>query len=400
MISAIVSILLFIGIQLHLARARRQTLLQLIQLAYVYLLKPILFRFDAEVIHNRMTSFGQTISHLTLINRLTRWLILTPTPQLAQTFHSIHFPAPIGLSAGFDYEAKLTQTLAPWGFGFQTIGTITNLPYQGNPTPRLARLPISKSLLVNKGFKNPGSNQIISHLTNQIFPIPVGISIGRTNTIQLKTQDQSVDDIIQAFTKFEQSNLNHAYYELNISCPNLMGNIEFYTPKHLHQLLSSLDKLKIKKPIFIKMPIDQNTAKTKDMLDIIVTHKIKGVIFGNLQKDRTHASFNPQEINSVQHLKGHFSGKPTFDQSNELIRFTYKYYGKQLLIIGCGGIFCAQDAYTKIRAGASLLQLITGMIYQGPQLIMQINLDLIDLLHQDGYTSIHEAIGADLKKTK
>ncbi len=398
MISALISTFVFIGVQIHFARDRRQALLQLIELPYKFILKPILFRFDPEAIHNLMTSFGEKIATVPLINRLPKLIISSPTPELAQKFHGLHFPAPIGLSAGFDYEAKLTQSLAPWGFGFQTVGTITNQAYEGNPTPRLARLPKSKSLLVNKGFKNPGADEIVTKLSSIKFPIPVGISLGRTNTTKLKTQEASVADIIEAFRKFEQSSVRHAYYELNISCPNLFGDVEFYSPKHLKELLTALDKLRLKRPVFVKMPIDKNLDETRSMLDIIKTHRIQGVIFGNLQKDRTHPAFDKQEIENVKHLKGHFSGRPTYDQSNELIRFAYKHYGKQLLIIGCGGVFSAQDAYEKIRAGASLIQLITGMIYQGPQIIMQINLDLIELIQKDGYTSLSQAIGADVKK--
>jgi dihydroorotate dehydrogenase len=130
----------------------------------------------------------------------------------------------MGLAAGFDYEARLTQSLFPWGFGFQTVGTITNNPYEGNPRPMLGRLPKSKSLMVNKGFKNLGAETTAKKLKGLTFKIPVGISIGRTNSPKLTTQEESIKDILIAFRKFEKEKIKNAYYELNISCPNLYGD--------------------------------------------------------------------------------------------------------------------------------------------------------------------------------
>jgi len=142
------------------------------------------------------------------------------------------------------------------------------------------------------------------------------------------------------------------------------------------------------------MPIDKSDREVRLMLKEIVKHRwIKGVIFGNLQKDRKDPSFVPSEIKQAG--KGNFSGKPTYRRSNELIRLAYRTYGKKLIIIGCGGVFNAEDAYRKIRLGASLIQMITGMIFEGPQVMAQINHDLAKLIKQDGYQNIQEAVGVD-----
>jgi dihydroorotate dehydrogenase len=183
----------------------------------------------------------------------------------------------------------------------------------------------------------------------------------------------------------------HSYYELNISCPNLFGDITFYPPKHLKELLVELKKVHISRPIFIKMPIEKSNEEIADMLHIIEKYPVSGVIFGNLQKNRKDPALNQDEV--VQFSVGNFSGKPTERRSNELIAFTYKKYKQRFVIIGCGGIFSAQDAYAKIRLGASLVQLITGMIYQGPQLISMINVGLPELLERDGFSHISDAIG-------
>jgi dihydroorotate dehydrogenase len=257
----------------------------------------------------------------------------------------------------------------------------------------LGRLPNSKSLLVNKGFKNLGASVTANKLSGLNFPIPVGISIGRTNSAKLQTQKQSIEDIIKAFKIFEKSAVNNSYYELNISCPNLSGDISFYPRNNLEELLKEIDKLELTKPVYVKMPIGKTDTEFSSMLEVIDKHSPSGVIIGNLQTDRKHHLLDQEEVNKF--TKGNFSGRPTFERSNELVRLTYKKFKDRFIIIGCGGIFSAKDAYTKIKLGASLVQLITGMIYQGPQLISQINLGLLDLLDKDGYKNIKEAIGKE-----
>ncbi len=257
----------------------------------------------------------------------------------------------------------------------------------------LGRLPKSKSLMVNKGFKNLGASKTADKLTNQTFKIPLGISIGKTNTKTKETQKSAIADILQAFDIFEKANIKNAFYELNISCPNLYGNISFYPAKNLDELLSAVDELKLNKPIFIKMPINESDASTVKMLDVIVRHKIAGIIIGNLQKDRK----NPILIKEEMKWKtGNFSGLPTQKRSDELITLAHKHCKNKLVIIGCGGIFSAEDAYRKIKLGASLVQLITGLIYEGPLLVAKMNKELPKLLEKDGFKNINEAIDSQL----
>lgn len=367
-------------------------------LSYFYknLTKPIFFSIDAEKVHTNMLEAGQWLGSNEITQNITDLLFGYTNSKLKQEILDIKFSNPVGLAAGFDYEANLPQILPHVGFGFGTIGTITNQAYEGNPRPMLGRLPKSKSLLVNKGFKNQGIKKIAKKLKNNNFDIPIGISIGRTNTLGLKTQKQSIADIARAFATAEQAKLANKYYELNISCPNLKGNITFYPPKNLADLLKEIDKLRLSKPLFIKMPIEKTDKETLAMLEVIVKHEVAGVIFGNLQKDRKDPALDPAEVSKWE--KGNFSGKPTWKRSNQLVQLAYRHYNKKLLVIGCGGIFSAEDAYTKIRLGASLVQLITGMIYEGPSLISSINLGLVDLLEKDGFKSISEAIGVDNKK--
>lgn len=395
-LSAFISFSLFFLAYFSFDYERKLLIVYAAGFVYRSVLKKIFFLFDPELIHNLMISYGSFLGQFPFAKKIIRFSLLVKNPHLEQTIVGIHFRNPIGLAAGFDYNADLAQILGPVGFGFQSVGTITNMPYGGNPRPMLGRLPKSRSLMVNKGFKNLGADKTIEKLRGLDFEIPVGISIGRTNSPKLKTQKQSVQDVVEAFKKFGGSKVQNAYYELNISCPNLIHgrNITFYPQKNLEELLKAVKKLNIKNPVFIKMPIEKSDKEVLVMLKVISKFVfIKGVIFGNLQKNRKDPAFDPEEVKEWK--VGNFSGKPCEQRSNELIRLAYKYYKKRFVIIGCGGIFSANDAYKKIKLGASLVQLITGIIYNGPTLISQINFELVELLKNDGFKNIKDAVGAE-----
>ncbi len=190
-------------------------------LFYEKALRPVFFKFDSEKVHTRLTDMGAAFGALPFIAGTARSVFGESSPMLAQEHFGLHFPGPVGLSAGFDYEAKLTQITYGIGFGFHTVGTITDKPYEGNIPPRLGRLPKSRSLLVNKGFKNRGIDAIETECAGLTFKIPVGLSIGKTNSREPMTQAEAVADVVAAFTKAEQGSVPWNYYELNISCPNL-----------------------------------------------------------------------------------------------------------------------------------------------------------------------------------
>lgn len=396
MASALISTAIFLLIVFSFEREKVFFSSLVTGVIYKNMFKPILFLIDAEVVHNFFLGLGEIFGNIGFKKKIYSFLLSVKDPALKQKIEGINFDSPLGLAAGFDYEARLTQILPSLGFGFGTAGTITNMSYKGNPKPRLGRLPKSKSLMVYKGFKSSGANEAIKRLSKLKFDFPVGLSIGRTNSRRLKTQKQSVEDVVSAFKKFENSNVENAYYELNISCPNLFGDISFYPPRNLDALVGEIEKLKIKRPVFVKMPIEKSDREVLAMLKVLEKYKfIKGVIFGNLQKDRNHPSFDKAEVKRFK--KGNFSGRPTKERSNELIELAYKNYKDRFTIIGCGGVFSAKDAYEKIKKGASLIQFITGMIFEGPQVVAQINLGLIELLQRDGYRKIDQAIGKDVQ---
>lgn len=394
LLSALSSTVLYVLVRMDFNDAYRSFLLEKFEFMYKLFGKPFFFLLPAEFVHEQAFFWGELLGKISPIKALFRRFFVYENPMLKTKVEKIIFANPVGLAAGYDYEAAFPQILPHVGFGFQTIGTISNHPYEGNTKPRLGRLPKSQSLLVNKGFRNPGADAIIEKLEGSTFEYPVGISIGRTNNNETGTLEKAIDDIVSGFRKFEGSKVKSSYYELNISCPNLKGSLSLYPPKNLKALLTAVEKLKLKKPVFIKMPIEKSDAEVEEMLKVIISFKyISGVIFGNLQKDRKDQSFVAEEVAKAG--KGHFSGKPTYRRSNELIKLSYRLYGDRLVIIGCGGVFTAEDAYRKIRYGASLIQLISGMIFEGPQRISQINRGLVQKLTDDGFEHITDAVGVD-----
>lgn len=397
MMSAIISFVIFFIVYTKLKKERIELLNLITGVVYKYLLLKIFFLIDAETIHNLIIKLGKNLGGIKAARSLFESLFVFESKKLEQKISGISFENPIGLAAGFDYDADLTSFLPSLGLGFMTVGTVTNNSYQGNPKPRLGRLPKSKSLMVNKGFKNSGSLKIAQKLKNKQFMMPVGISIGSTNSPKIATQKQSVQDIISAFKRIEKFNIKNSYYELNISCPNLIhaANIDYYQPGKLNELLKQVDKIKLKKPVFIKMPINLDNHQVMSVLKVISEHNITGVIFGNLQKDRKNSTIDSKEADKFK--SGSFSGKPTYDRSNELIELAYKNFGNKLVIIGCGGVFSGHDAYEKIIRGASLVQLITGLIYEGPQLVSRINLELIDIISKENKSNIGGLVGAKFK---
>lgn len=361
---------------------------------YKKIIKPVLFKFSADSIHHLFLKIGYFLGRNKFTVFVCKKLFYFKDKSLNQKILSIDFENPIGLAAGFDYDADLINILPSVGFGFETIGTVTALSYPGNPKPMLDRLPKSKSLLVNKGFKNSGINSVLEKVSLSKKKIPLGISIGSTNK-SFCSLDEMIEDIYISFLKAVDSNF-FDYYELNISCPNLSSieKIEegIDTYKGLSVLLEKLSKLSFDKPVFIKMHLEKSIENTLSLIEASSSFSfISGFIFSNLAKNRENKDFDKNEIKKAG--KGNFSGKPTEKMSNVLISAIYRRFRDRFVIIGCGGVFDGKDAYEKIKRGASLVQMITGMIYEGPSQIKNINKELVYLLKKDGYKNISEAIG-------
>lgn len=356
--------------------------------AYTHVAKPLMFRFSPDAVHERVIILARTIGRI----RLVRWLLRTiwqhQSPALAQTIHGLEFTNPVGVSAGFDKNAQAVPLLESIGLGYATVGSITGRACKGNDRPWFHRLPKEKSIVVNAGLPNIGSQAISRRLATDTLTasrrIPLVISVARTNSRESSTDREAIADYVVAITRLRTF---ADAIELNISCPNTYGGEPFTTPGRLAKLLAAVDGLKLAQPVFVKMPSNLAWPAYDKLLATITKHNVQAVTIANLRKDREGIEVDPQ-------VKGNLSGKPTQSRSDELIGRTYSKYGHRLTIIGVGGIFSAEDAYAKITQGASLVGLVTGLIYEGPQLIGDINEGLERRMKADGFTHISQAIGS------
>jgi dihydroorotate dehydrogenase len=367
----------------------------IIKYLYRLIARPLFFLIEPEKMHDGMLKVGSFLGKHKISRKLTSLIFEYQNPLLEQTINGIKFKNPIGLSCGFDKNADLQEIIPNVGFGFTQIGTVTNDPSAGNAKPRLYRLKKSKALIVNYGLKNIGVDKILEKLKKNHPPkdFPYSISIGKSTCLDLCTTKSAVEDQIYCLKKIIKSNLP-SFITINISCPNAVEGTKFTHPDQLEIFLKAVQKLKIQKPLYLKMPLNLPWIKFQKILDIAIKYNVSGVIIANLTKDRKQKHYQDQ----LPNIPGGISGKPTRELSDKLIYQTYKNYGDKLKIIGVGGIFSAEDAYLKIKNGASLLQIITGMIYVGPQLIGEINKKLVKKLKADGFRNLSEAIGSNHRK--
>jgi len=357
---------------------------------YKKVLKPLLFKADPEFVHDRFVFFGSLLGRFYITRKVCSLFFEYQNKILEQDILGIHFQNPIGLSAGFDKNAELIDIMPSVGFGFVEVGSITGNVCLGNPKPRLWRLKNSQGLVVHYGLKNDGCEAIAKRLQKKmqkkIFEIPVGVSVAMTNCQENINIESAIRDYVKAFKTLEPFG---AYITINISCPNALGGQPFIDPEKFSQLFRALDTIPTQKPIFIKFSPDMSDLELDRLLAVARNHRIHGIICANLTKKRD----NPNIFETNVPEKGGMSGKIVQDMSDNMLAYIYKKEGKRFVLVGSGGVFNAEDAYRKIRLGASLIQLITGMIFEGPQLIGQINKGLAELLKRDGFNNVSEAIG-------
>lgn len=334
---------------------------------YRRVLKPVFFLFDPEDIHNFMTDCGEFMGRYSWIKKLIGVVCGYRSNDKEKVVDGITYKTPFVLAAGFDYNGRLTGILESIGLGGEEIGSITARPCEGNSRPRLKRLPVNGGIIVNKGLKNEGVDAIIRRLKSR--PIPkgfvVGFSIARTNDRKAVDANVGIEDYVYSFKRLNEEAMGD-YYTLNISCPNSFTGETFASPNLLGKLLSAIDAIPCGKPIYVKMPINPPWEKFKELLDVCDRHRINGVVIGNLNKDYSHLK---ERSEAPGGYCGGLSGEPARQLSTELIRKTRALYGKRFTIIGAGGVMSIEAAREKFEAGADLIQLITGLIYEGPGLV-------------------------------
>ena len=347
--------------------------------ASYFILKKILFCFSPEKVHHFFLKMGKIFCKFDFMKKILSFMFSYEHHSLEQTLFGIKFINPVGLSAGFDKNAELIGIMNCVGFGFSEVGSVTALPCAGNSGIRLKRITDKKSIWVNMGLNNEGALKIRDKLKGKKFSIPFGINVAKTNCVETVNPEIGLKDYIYSLKSLR--NLGN-YFTINISCPNAFGGQPFSNPELYEKLLYEIDKLKIKKPIFVKLSPDLSKRQIDLLFDISLKHNISGFVCSNLTKCNEH---------------GGYSGKIVEDKSNILLSYLYgktKKSGRKYVLIGSGGIFSAEDAYKKIKLGANLVELITGMIYKGPGLIGEINYSIVKLLEKDGFRNVSEAVGS------
>lgn len=345
---------------------------------YKSLIRPLFFNFDPEKIHHFTFSLIRFFYKIGF-GSIFRAIYKIENPQLERELFGLKFPNPVGLAAGFDKDAKLYKELSNFGFGFIEIGTVTPKPQPGNEKPRLFRLKEDSAIINRMGFNNGGVDEAVERLkkNGKVASVPlsdrvlIGGNIGKNKTTP---NEEAVNDYLICFEKlFDYVD----YFVVNVSSPNTPNLRALQEKKPLTDLLQTLqDKNKemslqaqsrSRKPILLKIAPDLTDDQLLDIIEIVATTKIDGVIATNTTISREGiSSENKKEM-------GGLSGKPLTKRATEVIRFLSEKSDKAFPIIGVGGIHSAEDALEKLHAGASLVQLYTGFIYEGPDLIKQIN---------------------------
>ncbi len=369
---------------------------------YKYVIKPLLFLLTPDFTHKLIVFCGRVAQALPPV----RWGIRKSwgfqDNSLQQEVSGITFRNPIGLSAGFDKNIQLLSLMEDIGFGFASGGSVTLEPRKGNRRPWFHRLPRTKSVVVFAGMPNKGLRKIRNYIerntrrsSNAVSVISVAVIANKTTIEQAGgyPAEQAIINDVKKATEYIIHNKLASVVEINISCPNA-GKEPFIEAESLDALLTTLDIVPRDVPFWVKMPHLYDIKQFDALLGVIVRHNIQGVTVANLIKDRSKIDIKDPLTDEI---RGGLSGAPTREHSLDLIRHTYKKYGDRLTIIGVGGVFSAEDAYAKIKAGASLVGLITGLFFEGPQLIGQINRGLVELLKKDGFSHISEAVGADFR---
>ena len=357
---------------------------------YKNIVKPVLFRIDPEKVHDATVSLGKLLGMSFITRSITSMLFSYSNKKLEQDILGIWFKNPIGLAAGFDKNADIGNILPSIGFGHVEVGSITGEPCEGNPKPRLWRLKKSEGLVVYYGLKSAGCEKIARKLRGKKFNIPIGVSVAKTNCKETVNKEAGIRDYVKAFSTLKDIG---DYTTINISCPNAFGGQPFTKAEDLDDLLTKIEEIPFNKPTFLKLMPDLSTKELDDIISVCDNHRIDGFICANLTKDRTNVEIKKHLKDVDVKTVGGISGRPIKNLSTKLIKYIYQKTKGKYIIIGCGGVFSAEDAYEKIKAGASLIQLITGMIFEGPQLISEINQGLVVLLEKDGYKNISQAIG-------
>ena len=336
---------------------------------YKLLVRPILFCFDPEKVHHFTFSILKIVNKIPFVSQLLKSCYQIEDKRLERSLFGLTFKNPVGLAAGFDKNAVLYNELANFGFGFVEIGTVTPKGQEGNPKKRLFRLKTDKGIINRMGFNNKGVEAAITKLKQNKGQIIIGGNIGK-----------NTDTLPENYTKdyLECFNALHPYVDyfvLNVSCPNVGSHAKLTDKDYLEDLINEVQNanknFKVQKPILLKIAPDLNEIQLDEIIELVAITKIDGIIASNTSVSREGLKISDERLESIGN--GGLSGKPVTDKSTKVIKYLADNSNKVFPIIGVGGIHSAKDAIDKIEAGADLVQIYTGFIYEGPSLVKKIN---------------------------
>ena len=340
---------------------------------YKLIVRRFLFLFDPEKVHYFTFSLIRVLCKIPFVSAIFRNLYQLNDKKLERNLFGLHFTNPVGLAAGFDKNAVLYNELANFGFGFIEIGTITPKEQAGNPKKRLFRLKDDEGIINRMGFNNAGVAEAIKNLKKNKHKVIIGGNIGKnTNT----NPEDYTSDYLEVFKELHPF---VDYFVLNVSCPNVDSHAKLNDKEYLFELITACQKqnnlFQIKKPILIKIAPDLNNAQLDEIIALVAETKIDGVIASNTSTTRVNLKISNKRLKEIGN--GGISGQPIKNQSTKVIKYLSEKSNKSFPIIGVGGIHSAADALEKIEAGADLVQIYTGFIYEGPGLIKKINKALL-----------------------
>jgi dihydroorotate dehydrogenase len=347
--------------------------------------RPLLFKLPPERAHS-LGKVGLRAAQSTEFTRsLVRDQYLYRHRKLEVDAFGLTFPSPVGVAAGFDKDGEAVQAIADLGFGFTEVGTVTSSPQDGNPKPRLFRLPEDDGMINRLAFNGQGAGHVEERLDRTELPdIPISINVGKMND---SDEEEAIEDYLYVF----ETLYDHAdYFVVNVSCPNTPEEYDEEDPDHLRKIFLTLSEANAEdKPILVKVGPDSGTEGLSSLVDIVHEQGIDGIVATNTTTD--HSGLESEHGDEW----GGVSGGPLEPKATETVRTLTGL--TDLPIIGVGGVRDAETAYRKIRAGASLVQLYTGFVYEGPSTARKTNEGLIELLDRDGFDSVSEAIGVDVE---
>nr|BFF40893.1 quinone-dependent dihydroorotate dehydrogenase [Tenacibaculum mesophilum] len=336
---------------------------------YKLLIRPIFFLFDPEKIHHFTFSLVKFLSKIPGMSSIFRGMYQVNDKKLERNLFGLTFKNPVGLAAGFDKNAVLYNELANFGFGFVEIGTVTPKGQEGNPKKRLFRLKDDKGIINRMGFNNEGLEAAIEQLKKNKGKIIIGGNIGKnTNT----APENYTEDYVACFKGLHPY---VDYFVLNVSCPNVSSHAKLEDADYLKELITEVQKLNNaeaqQKPILLKIAPDLNNQQLDEIIELVAETKIDGVIASNTSVNRDNLKASKERLQEIGN--GGVSGQPVKDRGTKVIQYLTDNSNKAFPIIGVGGIHSEKDALEKLKAGADLVQIYTGFIYEGPSLVKRIN---------------------------